>query len=174
MRTEIFLTVSVEPIGAAAVDDAGCHVVGQAEFDDLFELFLYTGIVYGSIHFHPMIQVAGHPVGRTDVIVFAPAASENQNAGMFQIAVDDAADFDIFAQIFDAGDDRTVPPYQKPHLDAGLRGFVEFFDDLFIGDVVDFGQNIGFFSLSGPTNFFVDQRHDLSAHVLRSHQQMTE
>lgn len=109
-----------------AVDDPRRHVVGQSEFDDRFQFPSDLRIVDRGVGFDPVVDVARHPVGRSDIVLFVPAVAEDQDARVFQVTVDDAADFDAIAFRTESGDQGTVAPHQQADTDAGREASYSF------------------------------------------------
>ena len=57
-------------------------------------------------YFHPVVEIARHPVGAGKVKLFFAAATKIQDAAMFQKAADNAADCDATTHTGNAGTQR--------------------------------------------------------------------
>ena len=92
----------------------------------VLSLPVFLFVVHRSQYFDPVIKIAGHPVGRTNIIFFFSAIGKDKDTGVFKISVDNTVDMDIFTDTCDACHQRTVAAYYQFHLNSGCRGFVEF------------------------------------------------
>ena len=104
---------------------------------------------------YAVVQVAGHPVGRTDEAFFLASGGKDKDARMFQIAVDDAADAYRVAHAGDAGDQRTVASHKQVDRHATGRRLVELPHHVRVRDVVDLDTDIGGLSLLAVLDFVV-------------------
>ena len=117
------------------------------------------------------IQVAAHPVCGSDEDFGLGAVLEGENAGMLKIAIDDRNDADVFrvtfVRWFEAADAADV------ELDgnAGLRGFIEGCDDIWVLQGVDFGKDAGGFAEFGALGGGGDKFEKSALHLRgRGHQ----
>ena len=146
MRTERRQIVFIKSVLTGTVHHPGSHIVPQAIFDYAAQFGLNRTIVHRGINLDPVVEIAGHPIGRANEITFAAAASvtEDKDTRMLQITVDNAPDLDILTQARDTRNDRAVSAYQHAQLHSGRRGFIQPADNLVVGNVVDFAQDISF------------------------------
>ena len=123
-------------------------------------------VVHRSQYFDPVIKIAGHPVGRTDIIFFFSAIGKDKDTGVLKISVDNTVDMDIFTDTCDACHQRTVATHYQFYLNSGCRGFVELFYERTVGNMVYFCQNIGFFPLFLVLYFLADESNQTFAHIV--------
>ena len=113
---------------SCAVDLSSLQRVFQAIFDDSFQFGLNFLIINGGKYFDPVVQIPGHPVGRTCQADHITCIFENENSRMFQITVDNSVDPDVFAYSRDSCDDRTITSYHQVDLYACGRSFIKLSD----------------------------------------------
>ena len=83
-------------LNSEETDRVPLHGIFKSILYDVFHFFLYYRIVYRCNDFYAVVQVAWHPVCRTDEdFLFSPRC-KYKYTGMFQIAVDDTVYPDIF------------------------------------------------------------------------------
>src|SRR5215218_10125694 len=70
----------------------GLDVVGQHDVQDLLKPAGQVGVGHRGDHLDPQVEVAGHQVGRADVVLAAAAVGEGPDARVLQEAADDRAD----------------------------------------------------------------------------------
>ena len=76
-----------------------------------------------------LFQVARHPVGRGDVHLAAAAVVEMEEPGMFEEAVDDGDDLDVFRILGIAGLEAADAAHVQADFHAGLRRLVKRMDE---------------------------------------------
>src|SRR5262249_19626152 len=109
--------------------------------------------------FHPPIEIARHPVSRTDVDLFLTAVGEVKDATVFEEWSDDAADVNGFRQPRLAGTNHARAPDDQIDFDARLRRLVKSFDDVQVGQPVDLGGNVSGAAHQRMCCFALDQIH---------------
>src|SRR5215213_6232138 len=81
------------PLPAAVLQQLpGLDGVGQHDVQDLLEPAGQVGVGDRGDHLDPQVEVAGHQVGRADVVLAAAAVGEGPDARVLQEAADDRAD----------------------------------------------------------------------------------
>ena len=97
------------------VDRRGSPAAGPAAPD----------VSIGATHLDALVEVAGHEVGRADVVrrpAGAGAVAEAVDAGVLEVAAEDRADPDVLRQARHAGAQAADAPQDQVDLHAGLAG----------------------------------------------------
>src|SRR5829696_588021 len=103
----------------------GLDVVGQHDVQDLLEPAGQVGVGDRGDDLDPQVEVAGHEVGRADVVLAAAAVGEVPDAAVLQEPADDGADPDVVAHPRDPGPQPADAPPDQVDLDPALGGGVQ-------------------------------------------------
>src|SRR5919107_2640879 len=103
----------------------GLDVVGQHDVQDLLEPAGQVGVGDRGDNLDPQVEVAGHEVGRADVVLAPPAVGEVPDAAVLQEPADDGPDPDVVAHPRDPGPQPADAPHDQVDLDPGLGGGVQ-------------------------------------------------
>ena len=93
---------------------------------------------------------------------------------MFEVFIDNAYRPNILTHCLDLWQQAASSSHDKPHLDPGTAGLVQFFDDSHIGKRIAFGVYISFFPFFSMTYLPIDHINKLHAHIVGRHHQMLE
>src|SRR5215216_1220866 len=149
------------PLPAAVLQQLpGLGVVGQHDVQALLEPAGQVGVGDRGDDLDPQVEVAGHQVGRADVVLAPPAVGEVPDAAVLQEPADDGADPDVVAHPRNPRPEPADAPHDQVDLDPGLGGLVEGADALGVDQGVhlhgDAAGPAGAVPLGGPP----DQLHD--------------
>ena len=90
------------------------------------------GVFYGEHHFHPLVEVAGHPVGARKVDFFLATVRKVKDAAVLEETADDASHVNAFADSANSGPKSTHTSYQEIDLHSRLRRAIEGGDNVLI------------------------------------------
>lgn len=163
-----------EGVGAVLVEFAGLGVVVELGFEDGVQRFLGFGIFDGGKKLDAFAEVAVHEVGAGDEDHGMAALAEPKDAGVFEVAVDDADDADVFAEAFDAGTQTADATDAEEDLDAGFAGGVEGVDHLGIFKGIHLQHHAGRFAVAGAFGFAFDEFDKTFAQAEGGHADLVE
>ena len=82
-----------EPCGQ---DVVGVAIVGKTVFQNAGKSAFERGVFDRDHQFNATVEIARHPVGRGNEDGIIAPLVKGENAGVFEVAIDDGNDFDIF------------------------------------------------------------------------------
>ena len=127
---------------ALAIEDAGFGVIGELEFEDLVNDALADGGIFdGEDDFDSSEEIAGHPIGASEVEGGIAGVFEVENPRVFEVATDDRADGDIRTDFGDSWSETADPADDEIDFDAGIGGEVEGFDEVLIDEGIHLGDD---------------------------------
>src|SRR5262249_50640545 len=94
----------------------------------------------GEGDFDPAVEVARHPVRGGEEVLRLPRVVEIENPGVFQVAVDDGDDADVFGQAGHARAQTADAAHDQVDLRPRLTGCVECLDQGLVHQAVDLGD----------------------------------
>src|SRR5215217_4321262 len=119
------------PLPAAVLQQLpGLDVVGQHDVQDLLEPAGQVGVGDRGDHLDPQVEVAGHQVGRADVVLAAAAVGEGPDAAVLQEPANDGPHPDGVAHPRDPRAQPADAPHDQVDLHPGLGGAVQGADAL--------------------------------------------
>src|ERR1700680_2062234 len=149
-------------------------VVGEASFQQRPHARMQKAIFNWSDNLHAPIEVAGHPVGGSEVDLFVAVVPEIEDAGVLEKPPNDAYNSDSIAdsgnsrpKAADAADDQI-------DLNAGLRSFVEMCNNVRVNERIDFRDDSTRHPRSGQRRFPVHHLREALTHVARCDEQVPE
>ena len=101
------------------------RVILQIHLQNLFDPPDMLFRLNGEEQFHPVVQVAGHPVGRTEEVFWISAVGEYQYARVFEICVDDTHRRDILADAWQPWHKRAIAADEQTYLHSRFDLYVE-------------------------------------------------
>ena len=110
-------------------------------------------IIDGKYRFDAERKIALHPVGTTQEDQLIAAIVKHQHPGMFQVAIHDADNFNVFAKPFEARHYAADAPHNQADFYAGSGGFIEFGNDLLVFEAVDFQDHFSLLAFFGGFYF---------------------
>lgn len=112
--------------------------------DNLFyKLVTKGGVENGKDDFDAAMEVAGHQIGAAKVDDGIASIGKNVDTAVFKVAIDNAANVDVFAQARDAGAEAADAANEELDGDTFLGAGVERLDDFGIDEGVGFDENSG-------------------------------
>ena len=125
-----------------AGEDAGFGVIGELEFDDLVNDALADGGVFdGEEDFDSAEEIAGHPIGASEVEGGIAGVFEVENPRVFEVATDDGTDSDILTNFGDSWSETADAADDEIDFDAGVGGEVEGFNEFLIDERIHLGDD---------------------------------
>src|ERR687889_581490 len=115
---------------AVPVHLPGVRSVGELEVEKAADLLPVVGFAQGEELLDAPVEVALHQVGRTEVDPFVLALPEGVDPRVLQKTSHQRDHADALADPFEARFEAANPPDHQLYLHPGLRGQVEFFNDL--------------------------------------------
>lgn len=176
LRTERHLTLAQfqEGVGTLTVHDTAVLVILQSIVDGAQQVGTQVGIIDGGKDLHSADKVARHPVGRAEEVFVMTAVTEDEDTGMFKIAVDDADTMDILTHPFHTGHQRAVAADDDIYLHSSLRNLIELLHDILVGDMIDLHLHPCFLACLGILNLRVEQVDDPVLHGVGRYHQLAE
>ena len=125
-------------------------------------------------YFHPVVEIAGHPVGRTHEYQFIAPIGEDKDTGVLQIAVDNAANLHIIGQTCLLRHQRTIASHQQIHLHPASSRLVQTAHHLLVGNMVHFHLDISRLTRFLVLYLVLNQLFELVAHPVGRYQEFLE
>ena len=138
-------------------EKVGLHVVLKAGVENALKTTSKLRLQDRNHQLHPLVQIARHPVSTGNENLRITTMVEGEDAGVFEIAIDDANHANTLAvrartwlQAADATD-------VKLDVHASVSGSIESVDDLHILQAVHLGRDFGWLALSSAFRLTFDQ-----------------
>jgi len=161
---------AVERPALFAVDQIGDHHLVQ-------NLVMHGRIFDRGQEFNAPVEVARHPVSRTDidfgtVIGQRLAIAEHGNAAMLQKTADHRLDPDMLRHARHAGAQATDAPHDQVDLHPGIAGGIEFFNQRRIDQAVHLGPDGAGATGADMVDLGIHHRAQMIAQAARGHDQL--
>ena len=160
--------------GAVGLDLEGVGVVLEAGLEVANEAAAAGGVFDGDEELDTFFKVAGHPVGRGDEDLGGAAVVEVKGPGVFEEAVDDGDDADVFGGLASAGFEAADAADVELDVDAGAGRLVEGIDDVGVLQRIHLGHDAGLFAMVGAVGLGFDEFEDALLHEGRRREEFFE
>ena len=175
LRTEgALLACGPRQVFAPSVHDAALAGVAQAIVHHRTQVGLDGWVVDWGNHLDAVVQIAGHPVGRTDEAFFLASGRKDEDARVLQVTVDDAVDMDGFADAGDACHQRAVAAQHDVDGHACGGCLIQLLHHHLIRNMVDFHPDVSGLAGQLVLDFVVYQAEELLLHLVGRDQQFAE
>lgn len=156
------------------VDDTRFDVVIELEIEEGAYFLSDGGVIDGESRFDPEAEVSFHPVGAAEEHTIFAVVVEDKHACMFEETVHDAEHFNIFTEPRDTGHEAADTANDQLNFDACGRSFVQFKDDFFVFQAVEFEDHEGDVAFFSGGDFMVDEFVQFISEVKFAHQEVFE
>ena len=157
-------------VRSGGAKEAGLLRVFQVGFQYLDDTLTVLGVFNRENALDAAKEVSGHPVGASceNMGLRAAAVFKVKDTTVLEIASEDTAHTDIFADAFDAGHEHTDTAYDQLDFNACLGSFVEQFDALAVDEAIGLNDNFSRVSRTCLSDFSTDVFLDRTVQIERS------
>lgn len=156
------------------VECGGGLVVEDLESEDLADLFTKFFIVEGEADLYASIDIPIHPICGTEVVFFFSIVVKDEDAAVFEEAVDDAMEFDVIAEAGKFWEAAADAADEEGDLYAGCGGFIQpVYEDAFF-EVVEFDDRGCGQSLAGIGDLAVEEGEEAGMEIELGYEQVLE
>src|SRR5690554_1527798 len=117
----------------------GC--IAELEVYNFLDLFFDSRIKYGKANLYPLVEIAVHKIGRTKVDFFLAIVVKDPYPRMFQIAVYNTAEIDIFTVTGYLRHKTADAPHNQVDPDAFVACLIHLLYQLFVGQGIHLKNN---------------------------------
>ena len=141
---------------------------------DVRESFAGFFVLHGHEQLDSLAQVAIHEIGAGDEDGVFATLAEPEDAGVLQVAVDDADDADVFAQALHTRAEAADAADVEANLHARVGGFVERLDHLAVFEGVHLEHDLSGLALAGTLALAADEGDETFTQAEGCHRDLLE
>ncbi|MBG9885267.1 hypothetical protein ABE10_01425, partial [Bacillus toyonensis] len=144
------------------------------EVEEGQQLLEMSGIGHSNERLDPSVEVAMHHIGAADEHLRVAVAMEREDAGVLQVAPEDAPHRDVVADPGEVGAQAADAAHPHVHRHPGLARAVQGVDDLLVDHRVDLDADVRGLALQRVLPLFLDLAEQTFPQVQRCDQQTLE
>jgi len=131
-------------VNSCRIEKTGFGVIGEVAGNNKFKKLSAKFLIENRENdFDAAVEIARHEIGAPKIDVGIAPVVKNIDAAVFEEAIDDASDGDIFTEARDAWAQATNSTNQELDRDPFLGGVVEGLNNFFVHEGIGFNKNTG-------------------------------
>ena len=158
-------------VGLVLVDDARLDVIVPLLVQDVLDGALGIAVEDRAQDLHPIVQVAGHQVGRTDHVTRVAPVVEHIHPRMLEETIDNTDRLDVLRYTLHTRPQGAHTAHDQADLHTGLAGLVQLGDQHLVDQIIALERHAGPVTGARVGDFLFHQAQQPRTHRMWRHQQ---